>query len=141
MNCESISVHIRRGDYVTDPTINKVHGTCSVPYYKIAINRFKTLFENPRFFIFSDDLKWVEDNLCIENFSTFISHNGYIKDYEDLRLMSLCKHHIIANSSFSWWGAWLCENSNKIVLAPKKWFNNELNEFTYDLIPTSWIRI
>ncbi|MHB8117593.1 MAG: alpha-1,2-fucosyltransferase [Methanothrix sp.] len=140
MSKEAVSIHIRRGDYVTDPKTNKFHGTCSLGYYLNGIEKIADLISNPHFFIFSDDHQWIQDNLKIEYPATFVTHNGAGKDYEDLRLMTLCNHHIIANSSFSWWGAWLCENEKKMVFAPVKWFN--ASEFdTKDLIPASWQRI
>src|SRR6185369_17518803 len=94
---------------------------------------------NPHFFIFSDDPVWVQQNLKIEYATSYVTNNDADKNYEDLRLMSLCKHHIIANSSFSWWGAWLNPSSEKIVVAPRSWFLNGLNDS--DLVPPSWIRI
>jgi hypothetical protein len=139
-NVQSVSVHVRRGDYILDSTINQFHGCCSVDYYHHAIDEMVRYIDQPSFFIFSDDPEWVQENLDIDYPSTIIKHNRLTKDYEDLRLMSFCKHHIIANSTFSWWGAWLCAHKEKIVISPKKWFNKaELN--TRDLIPESWLRI
>jgi len=137
---ESVSIHIRRGDYVTNPTTNAYHGTCSEDYYKKAIQIIKNHIHQPQFFIFSDDPTWVREHLDTGYPTVFVDFNGPDKDYEDLRLMSLCQHHIIANSSFSWWGAWLCRNIEKIVIAPKKWFNKpDIN--TKDLIPDTWIQL
>jgi len=139
-NLQSISVHIRRGDYITDSDTNSFHGICGLEYYQKAIDKLAGIIKNPHFFIFSDDPDWVKNNLILEYPATYVTENLGIKDYEDLRLMSLCKHHIIANSSFSWWGAWLSENTDKIVIVPKKWFNDP-NINTDDLIPASWKRI
>ncbi len=139
-SCESVSVHIRRGDYVSNPETNKYHGLCPLEYYQKALKKITSRIENPHFFIFSDDPEWAQKNLDFEHPSKFITHNGAEKSYEDMRLMSLCKHNIIANSSFSWWGAWLNRNPDKIVIAPRKWFNDpSIN--TDDLIPESWMRI
>lgn len=136
-NTNSVSIHIRRGDYITNQKTNSVHGTCSLDYYQTAIEHINNKIKNPIFFIFSDDIEWVKNNLKTEFPTFFIEGN---KDYEDLILMSYCKHNIIANSSFSWWGAWLDHNPNKIVIAPKKWFNvNNIN--TSDLLPNSWINL
>ncbi len=136
----SVSIHIRRGDYVTDSDTNSFHGICGLEYYQKAINKLASIIKNPHFFIFSDDPDWVKNNLILEYSATYVTRNLGIKDYEDLRLMSLCKHHIIANSSFSWWGAWLSENSDRTVMAPGKWFNDSSIN-TNDLIPESWNRI
>jgi len=138
--CDSISLHIRRGDYISNPDTNAYHGICSEEYYREAISKIDSTIKDPRFFVFSDDPKWAKENFDTGYVTSFVDFNGPDKDYEDLRLMSLCQHHIIANSSFSWWGAWLCQNTEKIVIAPKKWFNKpDIN--THDLIPDTWIRI
>ena len=118
-----ISLHIRRGDYVHNKITNQYHGVCSLDYYKKAIGIIKGKIENPTFFIFSDDIEWIKENLQTNSPIIFVS-NGKLKDYEELILMSKCKHNIIANSSFSWWGAWLNNNTNKIVIAPQKWFES-----------------
>jgi len=139
-NCESISIHIRRGDYVSDPKTNQFHGVCDLNYYHQAIKYMTSKITNPYFFFFSDDPKWCKANLRLEYPTIYISHNLGKKDYEDMRLMSECQHNIIANSSFSWWGAWLNQNKNKIVIAPKKWFRDESID-TNDIIPESWSKI
>jgi hypothetical protein len=138
-NSESVSIHVRRGDYVSDPATYNYHGICPIDYYIRGVKEISTRVRNPHFFIFSDDPVWVKENLKLTHPMTFIDHNGPEKAYEDLRLLSLCKNHIIANSSFSWWGAWLSENSRKTVVAPKKWFNDSAID-TSDLLPDSWIR-
>lgn len=137
---QSVSLHIRRGDYGSDAATHQVHGTCSLEYYHTAIERLLSAGLEPHFFIFSDEPQWAQSNLELEYPATFITHNGPDRDYEDLRLMSLCQHHIIANSTFSWWGAWLCVNPEKIVLAPRKWFRTSEHD-TRDLIPETWLRI
>lgn len=139
-NCESVSLHVRRGDYVTNPKTNAVHGTCDLDYYHKCIALLMNKVKQPHFFIFSDDPEWVIANLHIDYPTTFITHNEPEKDYEDIRLMSMCKHNIIANSSFSWWGAWLNANPDKIVIAPQRWFQDNKND-TRDLIPKSWYRV
>ncbi|MDP2842304.1 MAG: alpha-1,2-fucosyltransferase, partial [Acetobacterium sp.] len=137
ISCESVSLHVRRGDYVTDEKTNTIHGTCDLDYYKRCIERLTHKIHHPCFFIFSDDPEWAEQNLKITHPATFVCHNGPEKNYEDLRLMSQCRHHIIANSSFSWWGAWLGQYPDKLVLSPQKWFN-EKNFNTKDLTPSTW---
>ena len=139
-NCESVSIHVRRGDYVTNSVINAFHGTCDMDYYLRCISLLKNKIKDPHFFIFSDDPEWVKINLNIDFPTIFITHNGPEKNYEDLKLMSLCKHNIIANSSFSWWGAWLNDNPQKIVIGPLNWFrDNKIN--TRDLMPEYWNRL
>ncbi len=138
--CESVSLHVRRGDYVSNPIYNRFHGVCTAEYYNKAVEQIAAAVEKPCIFVFSDDLDWPRRNLRLNYPTTFVDHNGEDKDYRDMRLMSQCKHHIMANSSFSWWGAWLCTNPDKIVIAPKKWFNDP-NMDTSDLMPESWRRI
>lgn len=139
-NSEAVSIHIRRGDYVSNAAICQYHGSSSLDYYRAAIAELKARVPNPRFFVFSDEPAWVKENLRSDVPMSYLDHNGADRAYEDLRLMSLCRHHIIANSSFSWWAAWLGDHPEKIVIAPQKWFNREdIN--TDDLIPEEWIRL
>ena len=140
MGSNSISLHVRRADYVTNPQANQFHGVSSMEYYNKAIHKIKSIISEPHFFIFSDDITWAKQNMIIDCPTTFVSHNGPDKNYDDLRLMSFCKHHIIANSSFSWWGAWLAMNKNKVVIAPTRWFNSP-DRNTKDVIPENWFSI
>lgn len=137
---QSVSVHIRRGDYVSDKRTNEVHGVCDIPYYLRAVKYIEKKLKNPKFFIFSDDIEWAKANLKLGYDSKFIDWNKGDNDYIDMQLMSLCKNNILANSSFSWWGAWLNKKSKKIVIAPKKWFKDHSID-TKDLIPGSWVRL
>ena len=138
----SVSLHVRRGNYANIEAVNKTHGTLPLEYYEKAISYFGDLLENPTFYIFSDDIEWARLNLNIPYNTIYVDINDEKSDYEDLRLMSLCKHNILANSTFSWWGAYLNKNPNKSVIAPKMWFKDEiLNHQTTDLIPKSWIQI
>jgi len=139
-SCESVSLHIRRGDYVSNSNTNRMHGTCKLEYYYHSVEVLTQAVKSPHFFIFSDDPDWASNNLSLPYPTILVTHNGIDKNYEDLRLMSQCKHHIIANSTFSWWGAWLNPNKEKTVIAPKKWFRDKAKS-TKDLIPDSWIRI
>lgn len=136
----SVSLHMRRGDYVSNPETRKFHGTCDLNYYYRCTEQLTKKVKEPHFFVFSDDNDWVRDNLKLPYTTTLVDHNGEDKNYEDLRLMSQCKHHIIANSSFSWWGAWLCNNPEKIIFAPRKWFNVDYLNSTR-LMPESWCRV
>jgi len=136
---ESVSLHIRRADYVTNQKTLNVHGVCSPEYYYSAIEQIQAGRQNLRLFVFSDDIKWAKTNLKFDLPATYIDH-GPEKNYEDLILMSRCKHNIIANSSFSWWAAWLNQNPDKIVIAPKNWFLDETRN-TKDLLPEKWIKL
>jgi len=138
-SCESVNLHIRRGSYLLPPH-NTTHGTCTLDYYFRCVEIFTSTIKNPHFFIFCDEPQWAYDHLKLPYPATYIDHNDAKNDYEDLRLMSCCKNHIIANSTFSWWGAWLSTNHDKIVLCPERWFN-DLNLYTKDLIPDTWIRV
>lgn len=133
----SISLHIRRGDYATNPKTNSYHGLCSLDYYNKAVEYIAEKVKDPHFYIFSDDTKWAEENLTINHVVTVISGIYTKTGFDDLRVMSMCKNHIIANSSFSWWGAWLSKHHDKIVVAPNRWFNGPGLKTT-DLIPGSW---
>jgi hypothetical protein len=138
-NCNSVSLHVRRGDYISNKKTNAVHGVCSIEYYQSAINYIDKNVLSPIYFIFSDDIEWVAKNIKIHSRVVYVDHNKCQNSFYDMQLMSFCKHNIIANSSFSWWGAWLNDNNNKIVLAPKKWYSD--NDVHSDLLPESWIRL
>jgi hypothetical protein len=140
----SVSIHIRRGDYVNDKKTNKYHGICPIEYYKEAIELIKekinqqknSTHNKPSFYIFTDDEIWVT-----ENFPSYINvSKNHFKDQEEMYLMSQCRHNIIANSSFSWWGAWLNKNSDKIVIAPQKWVTKNPDPHP-NIIPETWIKI
>ena len=137
----SVSLHIRRGDYVTNSSYNMKHGTCSLDYYKKSVDYLsKSLNKNFTIFAFSDDPEWVFKNLKLPMDIQFIEHNSSKKNYEDLRLMSQCNHNIIANSSFSWWGAWLNRSPKRTIISPKKWFADK-NIKNIDIIPNNWVKI
>lgn len=139
-NCESVAIHVRHGDYLTNQSTNAFHGVLPLDYYSHAINIITQHVSNPVFFIFSDDPEWVKQNFTKQIPIVIVDHNKANKNYEDLRLMSSCQHQIIANSTFSWWAAWLNANSSKIVIAPEKWFS-QADIDTRDLIPKTWHRI
>ncbi len=124
---------------MTNTHTNQKHGICPPEYYQQAIKYIQTQVNDPHFFVFSDDIGWVKSHLKIPDPVNYVSNND-ISSQEELLLMSSCKHNIIANSSFSWWGAWLNQYPEKIVIAPKKWFNLETID-TRDLIPETWIRL
>lgn len=138
VSSNSVSIHFRRGDYISNKSANKFHGPCSSAYYDSAIKFIIQKVKNPHFFIFSDDIDWAKAQVYPLNLQlTFIDNK---QDYVDFWLMSLCKNNILANSTFSWWAAWLNKNKSKIVIAPKKWFGDP-SILTPDLIPTNWFRI
>ena len=136
----AVAVHVRRGDYVSNSFTNRYHDTCGPEYYEAAETLLRKRQGDLHLFIFSDDPDWAEANLKFVSRSTVLRINGPERDYEDLRLMTLCKHHIIANSTFGYWGAWLCEYEKKIIIAPQHWFR-EANHSTADLIPAEWLRV
>ena len=130
---QSVFIHVRRGDYLKPE--NSIYNICNIEYYIKAINIMNKKISSPYYFIFSDDIEWSRENLW-EPGMKIIEHNKDKEDYEDIFLMSKCAHHIIANSSFSWWGAWLGTNEDKIVIAPEKWFQNHKIS---DAICEGWI--
>jgi hypothetical protein len=140
INSDAVSLHVRRGDYVANKHTNSIHGACGLKYYKKAVREVLKIKKKAHFFIFSDDMDWAKDNLDFIDNKTFIMLESDIPDHEEIHLMSQCKFNIIANSSFSWWGAWLNQNSDKKVIAPKKWFRN-FSKDDSGLIPVSWIRL
>lgn len=133
----AVSLHVRRGDYLSNPKALATHGICPATYYENAVRYITARVEDANFFIFSDDLDWVRSNLRIDHPCYFVDNNAGIESYNDMRLMSLCKHHVIANSSFSWWGAWLDSGQEKIVIAPRQWFANKND--VKDLFPCGWV--
>lgn len=138
-SCIAVSIHIRRGDYLTE-TNQAIYGNiCTLDYYKQAVVLLKKRLqrETCHFFLFSDDPKWVKENMLLEN-AVVVDWNQGIDSWQDMYLMSICCHHIIANSSFSWWGAWLNACTDKIVIAPYRWYTNMLAP---DILPENWIAL
>ncbi|GAL83782.1 hypothetical protein MYP_1010 [Sporocytophaga myxococcoides] len=143
-NSNSVSIHVRRGDYISNPEANKVHGICSTNYYINACNYIIRNINAPKFYVFSDDIEYVKKSGIFgrlnDVFFVKALENEKRNDVEEMFLMSSCAHNIIANSSFSWWGAWLNGNAEKIVIAPKVWFaDSTIN--TKDIIPERWIKL
>lgn len=141
LKSNSVSLHVRRGDYVTELDVNNTIGNLDIKYYIDSIDYIKSKVKKPKFFVFSDDIDW-----CIENFkkidaSIYFVSSKLGKPAEELNLMSQCKHVIIANSTFSWWGAWLNEYSNKMVIGPKNWYKDKLLNFQNHIIPKNWIKL
>lgn len=137
---ESVSVHIRRGDYVSNPQAQAFHGNLQQGYYNKALQLIKDTCGKNRLFIFSDDPQWTRENFdCCGNDATIIDLVSPDAPHLDMHLMSLCRHHIIANSSFSWWGAWLGQEGG-LTIAPRRWFADTSVD-TSDIIPEKWIQI
>jgi hypothetical protein len=136
---KAVSIHVRRGDYLNMPSAIDFHGTCSMDYYKSAILKLDEKFSDLKYFIFSDDINWCKSEFNFLKSPIFIEEEPEKKSSQDLFLMSYCKHNIIANSSYSWWAAWLNKSHSKLVIAPKKWFANKLNDS--DICPETWIRL
>ena len=130
-----VSLHVRRGDSTVSAT-NRVH--LPLEYYLNGIATMKERFSNPTFFVFSDDIGFVKDYLQLDATTVFVDHNDDFSAHEDLRLMSSCHHHIIANSTFSWWGAWLNPSQDKLVIAPRQWYLTP-DSYYPDLLPPSWM--
>lgn len=138
-NCDAICVHVRRGDYLSNPVAAKVHGTCPVGYYRAGVSELCQGLSQPRCFVFSDDPGWVRASLAFDCPTTVVDANGPDDAHLDLALMAACRHFLIANSSLSWWGAWLGDQSGKKIIAPTNWFLTS-DKDTRDLLPESWQR-
>jgi hypothetical protein len=160
----SVSLHVRRGDYVSDASTGAHHGSCGKDYYEKAVaelaqrlnervssaptkgkQKTKESIAIPTIFVFSDDIAWAKANLSFPCPTFFISSTDLahpdLQPFEEMVLMSACRHHIIANSTFSWWGAWLGQNDDKIVIAPAQWAVEHNEDWYKDIIPESWTRI
>lgn len=135
---ETVSLHVRRGDYVSNPSANAVHGTCGADYYRKACEYMLSRTKNPTFVVFSDDIAWAKENLEVPGNKVFVDWNDASANFADLKLQQLCHHNIIANSSFSWWGAWLGCSSSKEVVAPKNWFQKGMH-VGHSVVPERWV--
>lgn len=133
-NSNTVSVHVRRGDF------KKERNILPAEYYENAKRVMSQFIKDPYFIIFSDDILYVRENMNFGSRCYYMDQKYLYEDYEELLIMSKCKHNIIANSTFSWWGAWLNSNKNKIVVAPKKWFLGKV-EKDVDIVPDDWIRV
>lgn len=136
-SCNSVSIHVRRGDYLNERWRNIHNVLEGSNYYFNALKIVEREVQDPYYFIFSDDPEWVKSHLRLPR-STFVTHNIGKKSYQDMYLMSLCKHNIIANSTFSWWAAWLNNNENKIVIMPNQWLKNSKTPGIYT---SDWVKV
>ena len=136
----TVSLHVRRGDYVTDQSANAVHGTLGDDYYRTAVDYLVTrLGHDFRLLVFSDDSAWAKENIRIFADTVYVDADALFPQV-DMHLMASCDHHIIANSSFSWWGAWLNPSCAKMVVAPARWFRSD-DHCADDICPPSWVRL
>jgi hypothetical protein len=137
----AVSLHVRRGDYAGSAKGQAVHGTCDAAYYTRAVAALlDKVGIDPRFYVFSDDPGWARANLDLGAETVVLDHNPPAAAVEDMRLMGACRHHIIANSSFSWWGAWRNPAAAKVVVAPKRWFSDPAL-VNPDICPKGWLRV
>ncbi|MFC6102639.1 alpha-1,2-fucosyltransferase [Olivibacter domesticus] len=136
-NEESVAIHVRRGDYLKDPYLG---GLVDVEYFEKGIALVRERLRNPKFYVFSDDITWCKQYLNLQE-SVFIDWNKGNDSYRDMQLMSHCKHAIISNSSFSWWGAWLNRSPNKVIVVPKVWYRSSNVLDTSKMHPRIWIKI
>ena len=139
---KSLSLHIRRGDYLSNTEALKTHGICNIDYFNRAVNyliKTEEVDNKTKFFIFSDDINWCRENISFTNEMIFVVGDNQAPE-KDMYLMSLCDNNIISNSTFSWWGAWLNKNKDKVVIAPKVWFVSDKLDY-FDIIPDLWIKL
>lgn len=138
---KSIAIHIRRGDYVSNPKNRQIYASCSLDYYRRAVGYLVERLgaEKVHAYLFSDDPEWVQDNLEIPIGKTIVRNNADSPE-EDMRLMSSCEHHVLANSTFSWWGAWLASHPNQIVVAPRVWYHGQ-PRVDDSIVPRTWVRM
>lgn len=138
---QSVSIHIRRGDYASDKNTRNFHGLLDLAYYQRAMAAIEAKVADPVYYVFSDDIDWAKENLKASRPLVFVQHVGPDNAYEDMYLMSRCRHNITANSGFSYWGAWLNEHQGKMVVAPERWVANDYFNQQFDLPPPDWLRV
>ena len=133
----AVSFHVRRGDYVSPKFYQRFGTVCQLPYYQEAAKKILSIDPDAHFYIFSDDVKWVKEQLQLPSF-TIIEGNKGKDSWQDMMLMSLCRNHVIANSTFSWWGAWLDNHPEKTVIAPQRWLGD--CDMPH-ILPDEWVKI
>jgi hypothetical protein len=136
----AVSLHVRRGDFTKDPLSRQTHGACSPEYYRRAMSLLDDRLGDPVYYLFSDDPGWVTENIAHPRTRMVSSPERTWPAYEEMALMSACRAHIVANSSFSWWGAWLGAHPEKVVVAPETWFADPAFR-SDDIVPTGWVRL
>jgi hypothetical protein len=133
-SCEAVAIHVRHGD---NAGAAAALGVLSLGYYQAAVRELRREVHDPHLFVFSDDTDWARTLIDFDVPTVYVSHNSATQDYEDLRLMAICKHHVLANSTFSWWGAWLGKKPGQIVYAPRRYYQN-VDRPNPDLYPETW---
>jgi hypothetical protein len=136
----TVAIHIRRGDYISNTETYDFHGICDLDYYYSAIDFIESKNNIDTYIIFTDDIEWVQNNFSIGNRIFIYGCNYAENDIDEFLMMASVSHNIIANSTFSWWSAFINPNPEKIVIAPKKWFS-DLSINVEDLFPTNWVRL
>lgn len=136
-DANAVSLHIRRGDYLLPKHWETTGSICQLSYYQNAIAEMNQRINHPSYYVFSDDIPWVRENLPLENV-VYVDWNKGEDSWQDMMLMSCCRHHIICNSTFSWWGAWLNPREDKIVIAPNRWFRHCE---TPNIYPAGWLTV
>jgi hypothetical protein len=136
----TVALHVRRGDYITNPVTAGYHGVCSLEYYRSAVSLVRQQYPDAAIMVFSDDPVWCQEHLDLGQPFILADSFGLSSAAEELQLLSGCAHQVIANSSFSWWGAWLNPSAHKLVIAPSRWFADPAIS-TSDLFPESWVRL
>lgn len=134
---EYVSIHIRRGDFLKSTSLINLTRTS---YYSNAISKIKSLVVDPKFVVFSDDIDWCRKNMGLPIDTIYVDWNNSNQSFRDMQLMTICSHNIISNSTFSWWGAWLNKNPNKIVICPEVFIINKVKH-NKDLCAREWIKI
>jgi hypothetical protein len=137
---EAVSVHIRRGDYVSNSWASRFLGVLPISHYVNALQEIARGTNKPHVFVFSDDPEWCRRNVIFPYETTHVDANPPDRAFEDMRLMTLCRYHVIANSSFSWWGAWLSPYPDKTVYAPGRWVLDPASD-TSDVVPPEWVKL
>lgn len=133
----AVSIHVRRGDYLHPRFYESIGSICQLPYYRNAVKVMEKHIPTPHYYIFSEDLDWVKTNLPLHD-AVYIDWNKGKDSWQDMMLMSRCRHHIICNSSFSWWGAWLNPHKEKTVIAPERWTRDMDSR---EIVPIEWIKV
>jgi len=138
--CNTVALHVRRQDYVNNSETANHHGALDVEYYNNAVDLMNKNVSDPHYIVFTDDVAWAKANIVLNQKTTYWENDSEDKSWHDLILMSSCKHFIIANSSYSWWAAWLAEKEGTMIIAPSRWFNDTPDD-ARDIVPSRWIRI